>query len=76
MTRVSELAGGADLADLIVTGDRAMLELRSFEQVRIAMPRTYLEDRHSRSAEDSGAGGEGRASCGKLFLRCVAFWAR
>jgi uncharacterized protein len=35
--------GVAGRADLIVTGDRAMLELGGFERVRIVSLRTYLE---------------------------------
>ncbi len=37
------VAGAADLADLIVTGDRAMLELGGFERVRLLSLRAYLE---------------------------------
>lgn len=37
--------GVAGNADLIVTGDRAMLELGGFERVRIVSLRTYLENR-------------------------------
>jgi putative PIN family toxin of toxin-antitoxin system len=36
--------GVAGDADLIVTGDRAMLELGGFERVRIVPLRTYLEN--------------------------------